>query len=87
MVRMVIAQHFPGIQKPFNFPANPQFWGGGVAGCALQVAGCQFLAQAFLIFLVGPPSHSRKMKINGINLHSTFPTQIQLFRVCDTVGV
>jgi hypothetical protein len=26
------------------------------------------------------------MKINGINLHSTFPGEIQLLTTCDTVG-
>jgi len=39
------------------------------------------------IFLVGPPAHSRKMKINGINRTFTFPTQIQLLTTYDTVGV
>jgi hypothetical protein len=52
-------------------------------GLKLQVAGYKLLMKAFSNFRVGGRSHSRKMKINGINLHSTFPGEIQVFKRCD----
>ena len=36
------------------------------------------------IFSGGPPSHSVFLKINGINLHSTFPGEIQVSGKHDT---
>jgi hypothetical protein len=46
----------------------------------------QWLVKAFSNFRVGPLSHSRKMKINGINLHSTFPGEIEISKTCDLIG-
>jgi len=52
----------------------------------LQIIHFKPLAKAFLNFWIRGRSHSRKMKINGINLHSTFPGEIQLSNRCDLIG-
>jgi hypothetical protein len=64
-------------------PQNRIFEDKGVAGCTLQVAGYEFKAKAFSFFWAGPPSHSGKMKINGINRTVTFPTLVNFFERCD----
>jgi hypothetical protein len=38
------------------------------------------------IFSVGPPSHTGKMKINGINRTVTFPTLVNFFGTCDLIA-
>ena len=43
------------------------------------------LVKAFWIFWVGGRSHSRFLKINGINRTVTSSTQIQIFKGCDTL--
>ena len=36
--------------------------------------------------MVGPPSHSGFLKINGINRTVTFPTLVNFFGTCDLIG-
>jgi hypothetical protein len=55
-------------------------------GHHLQIIYFIPLAKAFSIFWLGRHSHSDFLQKYGKNLHSTFPTQIQVLKVCDTVG-
>jgi hypothetical protein len=78
--------HHFGFKKSFDFLANTQICDGWPMGHYSQIPDFESLAKAFLIFGVGGPSHSEKMKINGKNLRVTFPTRIQLFETCDLMG-
>jgi hypothetical protein len=69
--------------KPFKMPMflslRPIF---GLSH-KLQLVFNQLLGKAFCGFWVRGRSHSGFLKINGINLHSTFPGEIQLSDRCD----
>ena len=52
----------------------------------MQVTEHKQLTAAFSKILVGPPSHSGKMQINGINLLVTAPGEIQLLETYDLMG-